>query len=562
MVERGLLRQTAAPAAASPRVLVRRPRPRVLFDPDLAHVVDPCVAGVDDADALALAAQPAGPALLQQLLDLDAQLACLDDTDVAPSDAVLVAALEALRRAEAERAADQVPRQPGGSGTWSSEELRVHTAEEVAARLHVPVATAREHVGVATALADSRSATLTALEAGRIDDARARTLVDALTPLPTEAAAAVQAQVLPSAGWIQRRALTTRLARAILRADPAGAARRAAEATEARSLRWWPEPDGQACLQVRGPAAAVLALTSAVDARARTARAADRATERDRARTQGRPVDPAAVAPLERYRFDVLLAAGHAIAEGALGPVTRTAASRPVVQVTVPAQALRGEAPGWADLAGHGPITLDAARTVLADAQHTAGPRRASVARTLVTDAATGVATAVLSPSGRHVDLTTREDQHDPSADLQRLVTARHPHCTFPGCTTPAHRCELDHALPWPTGATTATNLHPLCRRHHLLEHAPAPPGRRGWTLHPRRPGPAATPALRALTPAAESPGPRRPATPTTRRPIRAPSGTGRSPARAGHRYWPVPFTVSIARPGSVPDLPWMMVRM
>ena len=39
----------------------------------------------------------------------------------------------------------------------------------------------------------------------------------------------------------------------------------------------------------------------------------------------------------------------------------------------------------------------------------------------------------------------------------------------MPGCTRPAEECDLDHAVPWPDGPTSAANLGPLCRRHHIL---------------------------------------------------------------------------------------------
>ncbi len=42
--------------------------------------------------------------------------------------------------------------------------------------------------------------------------------------------------------------------------------------------------------------------------------------------------------------------------------------------------------------------------------------------------------------------------------------------CQAPGCMVPAERCDIDHRRPWPAGPTTASNLGPLCRRHHIFK--------------------------------------------------------------------------------------------
>ena len=52
--------------------------------------------------------------------------------------------------------------------------------------------------------------------------------------------------------------------------------------------------------------------------------------------------------------------------------------------------------------------------------------------------------------------------------------------CSFPGCHRPAHRCDLDHVIPWPAGATHPGNLAPLCREHHLVKTFRTGP--QGWT--------------------------------------------------------------------------------
>ena len=40
----------------------------------------------------------------------------------------------------------------------------------------------------------------------------------------------------------------------------------------------------------------------------------------------------------------------------------------------------------------------------------------------------------------------------------------------FPGCTTPAEFCDIDHVIPYPLGATHPSNLACLCRKHHHLK--------------------------------------------------------------------------------------------
>jgi len=62
------------------------------------------------------------------------------------------------------------------------------------------------------------------------------------------------------------------------------------------------------------------------------------------------------------------------------------------------------------------------------------------------------------------------ESGYRPSAGLARFVRARDLTCRFPGCTTPAESCDIDHVIPYPLGATHASNLACLCRKHHLLK--------------------------------------------------------------------------------------------
>lgn len=66
--------------------------------------------------------------------------------------------------------------------------------------------------------------------------------------------------------------------------------------------------------------------------------------------------------------------------------------------------------------------------------------------------------------------VATSPTTYRPTAALARLIRARDRHCRYPGCHVPAEACDLDHAVPFPRGQTTAENLGALCRRHHRLK--------------------------------------------------------------------------------------------
>ncbi|MDT5335597.1 MAG: hypothetical protein QOD90_1102, partial [Mycobacterium sp.] len=62
------------------------------------------------------------------------------------------------------------------------------------------------------------------------------------------------------------------------------------------------------------------------------------------------------------------------------------------------------------------------------------------------------------------------EPRYTPSKRLAEFVRCRDLTCRFPGCHQPATSCDVDHTIPWPYGATGASNLKCLCRFHHLLK--------------------------------------------------------------------------------------------
>ncbi len=99
----------------------------------------------------------------------------------------------------------------------------------------------------------------------------------------------------------------------------------------------------------------------------------------------------------------------------------------------------------------------------------------ADVARRLAAGDARWRHVLVSSSSGAVLDVGSRS--YRPPAALERQVRLRDGTCRFPGCLVAAAECDLDHLVPFPEGATSAGNLHALCRRHHRLKHEA------GWSV-------------------------------------------------------------------------------
>ncbi|TDU05450.1 HNH endonuclease [Streptomyces sp. 846.5] len=311
----------------------------------------------------------------------------------------------------------------------------LETQEQVACALRVSPDTAGARLVEAQQLTARFPAALGLLAAGRVQIMHLKALLEHTAVLEDEVAARVEELVLAKLPTQTVGAARKAITRAVLKADPAGAEQRHTRAAQDRRTTLQAHPDGMAwygALLTAGNAALV---DAAVTAHAHTLN------------PEGRT--------LPQRRADALV-------ELVSGTGTSTAPS-PTIVVTVPFDTLIGTAEHPADLHGHGPITAGQARALAS--------RPGSVWRRLLTHPTTGQV------------LKTDPTTYRPTTEVTRHVTARDPHCRFPGCTRPSPRCDLDHVTPFnhtnphTGGPTTPDNLIPLCRRHHLTKH------RAGWHI-------------------------------------------------------------------------------
>jgi hypothetical protein len=356
--------------------------------------------------------------------------------------------------------------------------------------------TAACRVGEAWSLCTQLPATLAALEAGRITLAKAHVIDAETLNLSDEHTAAVERQVLVKARQQTPGQLRAATRRAVLATDPAAAQHRADRARRERGVRMWPEPDGMATLCAYLPAADAVGVFAVLDEYARRAgfagderrmdaRRADALVDlvlspiglRSEATSAARQpaIDPDAPGD----KFQAAGAAGSAGCRCECGRCRRGGGVD--VRVTIPYTALLGADDQPGELAGYGPIP-------------------AAVARDL---AAGGTWWRILTypASGRPVDYGTT--RYRPPEHLVELVITRDQTCQFPGCRVPAHRCDLDHSIPYNpakgTGPTSEFNLGP----------------RAAATIRSNRPPAGRSPN----TPTAAPPGPPPPAMSTTPKP-------------------------------------------
>jgi hypothetical protein len=296
--------------------------------------------------------------------------------------------------------------------------------DEVAAELGMATGTARGEVELAVAVTSRLPATLTALEAGRIDLRRVKAVAEATGPLSDEQAAAVETRVLARGGRGSHAAFRQALRRAVLAVDPDGAEQRRRRQRRLRRVERQAGEDGLGELLAVLPAEHLTAIYDRVDGLAR--------------RAGGGPGDDRC---MDERRADALV-------DLLLGSNYEHVQTE--IHVTVPISSLLGLSDLPGELAGFGPIPAGLAREL--------AERPQSTWRRMLLDPADGTVLEV----GR---------RRFPSPALARYVAARDRRCRFPGCVRPATSCEIDHTVPHGRGGwTEKENLGPKCKHHHRLK--------------------------------------------------------------------------------------------
>ena len=395
--------------------------------------------------------------LLTALAETRRQRAALDAKETA-----LLAAAVALAQAQ-----EDVP----GPSEVRDIPLR-SLAAQIGGVLRVSDRTVQRHLSDASILAGRFGSTLTALAAGDISRGHVSVIVEAGLPIEDDdVRAAYEAAVLE----VARRETPGRLKPAArllaARLHPIPLETRHAEAAKCRDVWVRDLDDGMAELIATLPAPIAHGIRDRLDRFARREIDARRGATSDT--TDAETLIDEVVAPDTRRigeirsdTFADLLLTGHATPEISNASIPEGEAIVAHVQLTVPVLTALGADTTPAELVGHAPVDT---ATALRLAGTATGWDR------VLTHPVTGTVLAI--------------DRYRPSDQLKRVLRVRDEHCRFPGCRTPARRCDIDHTTAREhDGPTEIGNLAHLCRRHHTLKHHSAwrvrqiPDGVLHWT--------------------------------------------------------------------------------
>ncbi|PYG01587.1 protein of unknown function [Georgenia satyanarayanai] len=406
-------------------------------------------------------------------------------------------------------------------------------AAELAPRLGLTRFAARRMVGDARLFRDKLDQTAEALRRGLLDPAKAAVLTRHLADQPADVAWEVQRAVLPDAVHQTPTQLRRAVEKAIIAIDPSRAIQRHQSARAQRRVDHpRPLPDGMASIHALLPATDAAGLDLALEAAARSAKASGDGRTIDQLRADvlalmghtaleqgyvGLPeagdtdAAPAAEAGGGDAQVDDADDGVPAAPSAATDlqpvsdylrmlhmPVGTIGGKRAVIRVDVPLSVLvlppetQGAFPAFGECLDH--LTGEADEAAGASPAHDPpggspadepaedpplplaevaelegyGPITPDVARALAMSADTWQRIVTDPLSGEVLDVG--RTRYRPPAALAEFVRARDRSCVIPGCSTPAHSCDLDHVVPFPEGPTSAFNLGAGCRPDHLVK--------------------------------------------------------------------------------------------
>lgn len=316
--------------------------------------------------------------------------------------------------------------------------------EDVATALRLSPVSAQSRIDVARTLANNLPATCEALATGAISSHHAtmiaRESAEALRlGVAPEVLIGLEGKVLGYSEFHTPSQVGRKFRTLIAQTAPELFESKNEIARDTRTVRLIPEGDGMSTFLAILPAEDAQTVFLAVNAMLEHLENDESAVNGKRAE-QNRTID--------MKRADALTA----IASDFLGRVSDdyTPHGRPVtVNLTVDLPTLLGLAENPAQLSGYGPLPASIARELAADAKW----------RRFITD-----------PISGHL-LDCGRESYLPSQHLVDFLMARDRICRFPGCSQPARRADIDHAVSWESGGETHPgNLGLLCRRHHRLK--------------------------------------------------------------------------------------------
>ncbi len=376
----------------------------------------------------------------------------------------------------------------GGDGTPAVSEFLV---PEVALAFGCSERDATSYLAVGLDLRFRLRCTNAEFGGGRISYGHAKVISEATRHLPVDAAEALDGVLADAATTRTPARLRILARRKAAAADPTGLADRHSDAMSNRGTAMFSIGDGMGSFCLTTSLTAAVAVADQIDewaAKLRTlqpqlpldAHRADAATRLllgqhpltghnllattathtpDRPPTPpGPPGPPGTVASAGEGSSCAMVPDGAPAGDPAWLP------ARTELRVTMTADTLLGLDDDTCDLDGHGPITATQAR-------HLALRSAPVTLRRVFTD-----------PADNSI-LFLDANRYRFTRDQIACITTLHPYSTFPGATTPATRCDIDHLNEYrtgppanadqaarsgdPPGQTVVRNGQPLGRRHH-----------------------------------------------------------------------------------------------